>query len=348
MLIHCPRCGFQQPKDKYCAQCGVDMEVYRRPQASLLSRVLGNPAVQIGAVLLLAGFVGLSLYQRKRKDLEDRVSYLKNDVQIARSVSSPGSGQESAGDAPPPAQLAASPTDTAALADAAKAAPPAVAGTAAVASTTVPQGDAKALAATATTPAAKSAIPKGSVLVRIFFAEVAQPYLEEIWDESRATGQFNTLADHTAGIIPDLGKKVSPSNRNVKILMREERAIEVGKPVQFFQGVRQGDPENEIGLSYYIELQENDAGVYRGSVDLARSWRETSAGVTTTQKRLYPAVFELSPGSGFFMSGLLTPSNELANLEDLVAISPFQILRSPSFRSGQTYSVLFLEFDKTQ
>lgn len=346
MLIRCPRCGFQQPMDKYCAQCGVDMEVYQRPKPSFASRTFGNPALQIGAVLLLAGFVGLSLYQRKRKDLEDRVIYLKNETQIARGVSNPSNG------APPPPP--AEPAPPASFADGAEKTQPATltGGVSANASTTVPQADAKSLAATAgAAPAGaantKVAVPKGLSVVRIYFAEVSRPYLAEIWEESRATGQFNSLADHVAGIIPDLAKKVAATNRSVKILSHEERAIDVGKPVQFFQGVHQGDPDGEIGLTYYIELQDSEAGVYRGSLDLMRTWREPSpSGGSTSQKRLYPAVFELAPGSGFFMSGIVDKSPELANIQDLVAVNPFQILRSSAFNGDQTEAVLFLEFGK--
>ena len=29
MLIRCPRCGFEQPKDRFCANCGVDTENFR-------------------------------------------------------------------------------------------------------------------------------------------------------------------------------------------------------------------------------------------------------------------------------------------------------------------------------
>ncbi len=44
MLINCPRCGFQQPKDKYCAQCGVDMETFKPASPPALKRFFETPS----------------------------------------------------------------------------------------------------------------------------------------------------------------------------------------------------------------------------------------------------------------------------------------------------------------
>lgn len=341
MLIRCPRCGFQQPTDKYCAHCGVDMEHYRPPRPSMISRVLGNPAVQVGAVLALAGFVGLGLYNRKQRDLQERVNYLKGETQVARSVSSP---EPQSPPEPPPAEAATAQSLAPTPAPGSPAPAPAAALNAAASGAAVALADAKANLPDAAKDTTKPT-PRTTV-VRVYFTEVSMAALQDIWEESRATGQFNQLADHIAGIIPDLGKRLTPSNANIKILSREERPIEPGKPVQIFQGLRPGDPENELGFSYYIELQETDGAVFRGSLELMRSWRENNQGVIGPQKRLYPAVFELASGSGFFMSGLIPVETALAPFEELIAVSPFQILRSSAFRSRGSEGVLFLEFDR--
>jgi hypothetical protein len=53
MMINCPKCNFLQPKDQYCAQCGVNMETYRPPTAPLYQRILSNWMVQLGLLFVL-------------------------------------------------------------------------------------------------------------------------------------------------------------------------------------------------------------------------------------------------------------------------------------------------------
>lgn len=314
MLVNCPRCGFQQPQDKYCARCGVDIETFRRPKPKWTEKVFGNPAFQIGIVLFFAFLVGFSLYHRQIRDLQERVSYLKNGVQVARSLSSPAEPEVTT--APP---------------------------------TTVPLPIVSAIAGAATTATATTipTKPGSAWTVKVYVAEIAKPALDQLFADSASSGQFNRLGDYVAGIIPEISRRIS--NRDVKLLAQLEKKVENGQPIQFFQGIRQGDPDEEIGLTYFLELQEAEGGIERGNLEIQRSWREAPPGAQgpiTLQRKTFPAVFELAKGSGFFMSSFLPRISLLENDEELVASAPFQILRSNSFRAGMTDSILFIEFEK--
>lgn len=48
MMINCPNCNLLQPKDQYCAQCGVNMETWKPPRKPIWQRLLGNWMVQLG------------------------------------------------------------------------------------------------------------------------------------------------------------------------------------------------------------------------------------------------------------------------------------------------------------
>jgi hypothetical protein len=333
MLVNCPRCGFTQPQDKYCAQCGVDMETYRPPQPSFAKRILTNPALQISFVLLIAGLVGLNLYQKRQSDLEERVSYLKGGTQVVRNLSSPNELNENESlEETLPSELLSEP----ASADAALAP-----------SSETPAGETPTLpvaAADASKKAADAPVP-GTTAVRLVYAELSLRGRDLIYEESSATGQFNPLGDYIAGILPDVARKLSLSNREIKILHREQRNIEAQKPLQFFQGLNGGNPETEIGFSYYLELTEVDANTFRGNIEVGRSWRvATPAGAPMLEKRQFPAVFELGRGTGFFISGVMPRASLMENDNDLVAQKPFEILRSNDFRSGNSEYFLFLEF----
>src|ERR1022692_1365529 len=43
MLVNCPKCGFSQPKDRYCAKCGVDMDSFKPAVPSAFSQLIGHP-----------------------------------------------------------------------------------------------------------------------------------------------------------------------------------------------------------------------------------------------------------------------------------------------------------------
>lgn len=54
-MIHCPKCGFQQPVDTYCASCGVDMTKLPKPRPPLFKQPavlagLGIATVALGAI----------------------------------------------------------------------------------------------------------------------------------------------------------------------------------------------------------------------------------------------------------------------------------------------------------
>lgn len=57
-MLNCPKCGFQQPRDQYCAKCGVDMvkAAQARPKV---------PAVAIASIAILAISVGWFLYAKR-------------------------------------------------------------------------------------------------------------------------------------------------------------------------------------------------------------------------------------------------------------------------------------------
>jgi hypothetical protein len=45
---------------------------------------------------------------------------------------------------------------------------------------------------------------------------VTDPELQGIYEMSRGTGQFMSFGDYTAGILPEIEKRITPSNLNIK------------------------------------------------------------------------------------------------------------------------------------
>lgn len=336
MLINCPRCGFQQPEDKYCAQCGVDMETYRPSASPIWKRFFGNLFVQLSLLVFIAGGVGVLLYEKGHQKFDNRSSQLRSSVQISRSSNS--SKSVTAFSETPEASEKKTEelegqtnknTDEAALLSANTANP----------STTEKTSD-KTKAETRTP--ANLTTPH----LEVYYAEVTRRSLNNMFAASRTTGQFMNFNDYSAGILSNIDKSLKDSQ--IKILFKEIRTVDKAKTLQWFYGLKdRQDPETEIGLTTFFEINEIEGGNLRGNFEIQRTWREAaSSGGYEIQKKSFPAIFEIGGGSGFFMSGVMPLQSNLENDDELTAIDVYKILRSTQFRAGESEFVIFIKFDK--
>ncbi len=76
MMINCPKCNLLQPKDQYCAGCGINMESYEPPQKPRWKKILGNWMVQLGLLFLVIFVVVLRDNFIPRTDKTDSRSNL--------------------------------------------------------------------------------------------------------------------------------------------------------------------------------------------------------------------------------------------------------------------------------
>ena len=53
MMINCPKCGFLQDKEQYCAQCGVNMESWKPPKVPAWKKLASNWMFQLGFLFLI-------------------------------------------------------------------------------------------------------------------------------------------------------------------------------------------------------------------------------------------------------------------------------------------------------
>ena len=337
MMINCPRCGFYQPKDKYCAQCGLDIEAYRPPEVPLLKKLFGNPFFQLSSVLLVALVSGLYVYKHNRQEIHERVSFFRQGIQYNRNMNSslpPPSGDSStegqasneSGDLP--GELTTTeegPTSTGSSIPSA------------AALSAGPMVNAKNLNAKSN---------EGSHFkIRIQYIEVNEGVLQQIYSESRASGQFNSLGDHVAGLWPQ-GKKKIASLRGWQVLSKEEKSYEEGVTLQFFAGLRGNDPENDLGLTTYMEVTGVEPQALHGHLEVVRAWREAAAGAdpsASIQRRFYPAGLDLAPDAFFFIAGALPRGTAMDTDPYLTNIEPFKLLKN---KNRSTEFLIVLDFEK--
>lgn len=350
MLINCPRCGFQQPKDKYCAQCGVDIESFRPVAPPLWKRFLSSSLTQVSVLSLAAAGVGFYFYKNAALNKEATSESVKPIVQISAFNKPKAATTQEASTAEVLESASNQPQATSSDAPAGDL----IANPQEEASETIPAADARALAARAqNTPdgektkertLAKTSSPQ----LIVHYAEVDRRALNGVYDSSRRTGQFMSFGEYTAGILPDIGKRIN--SPLVQILHKEVRSLDSGKSLQWSYGLKdRTDPSVEIGLTTFFEIGELDTNNLRGNLEIQRTWREQSPnGGFEIQRKSFPAIFELNDETGFFMSGVMPVHSNLENEEALTSIDIYQVLKSAKFRSGESDFVIFIEFEKGQ
>ena len=335
MLINCPRCGFQQPQDKYCAQCGVDIENFKPAEASSFKKIFGNPLVQLSLLVVIAGGIGFTLFQQSKRDVAGLLTLSPSSIQVASGLSeddaAPGSADaaremEAASSEPFSGDISNDLAPTQALVEAAA----------------TPEDAAKAPGVDADGNKAAVGGKAGSPKLVIVYAEVQRGELQRIFEASQTTGQFMSFGDYAAGILPNVERKVVPSNLNIKILHREEKVLDSRAPLRWFFG------KGDAGLGFFIEPTELDANVFRGNLEIRRSWPELNASqAPEIVRKSFPAIFEVASGAGFFVSGVLPRKTPLENDNEFTSIDVYKILRSPAFQKGDSEFVIFIEFDKS-
>lgn len=343
MLINCPRCGFQQPKDKYCAQCGVDMESYRPAAPPLWKRVFGNPLIQLSVLVVVAAAVSVTLYQKGQQNLERRVSYLKSSVQIQSSHNTPSTEASNLEETKEPTTPATEQASQLPDSDASDGSITATKVTAAGAATS--PSPTKEAATAGAGKEARNLAKVGAAHLTVYYAEVGRNTLGNIFSDSRGTGQFMNFNDYSAGILPNISRLLKAPQ--ILVLHKEERSLDGAKTLQWFYGIKdRRDPRVEIGLTTFFEINEMEGNNLRGNIEIQRTWKEMGSSGFEIQRKSFPAIFEIGNDSGFFLSGVMPTQSNLENEQELTAIDVYKILRSPRFRDGNSEFVIFVEFTK--
>lgn len=307
------------------------MVAFKPPRKSAFIRYATDPLLYLMIALLVIGVSITTLYKKDKADLAQRVKFLKGSLQIA-STNGQGAKKEAVAEQEAPEPVAAAEPAAPAPTASAAVAPPAP-------------------------TAAAAAVASGTITAYVYYAEVPRRALERLYEESQATGQFNSFGDYTAGILPEMQKRITAAGLKIRILEKSEKTI--AKNQQWFTGIHDTDFDEDMGLSTFIELSESDNNVFRGNLEIVRNLREVdaeksrtmaavdaSAAAPAPQKNSYPAIFEMGPGSGFFISGVLPRKTRIAHEEELSRKGPFEVLRSPAFQNKDTEFVIFIEFEK--
>jgi hypothetical protein len=336
MLINCPRCGFSQPNDQYCAQCGVDMQAYKPKSQPLLKKIFANTTTHVFLLLAAAVFAGQYII---RSDEPQRwVQKITRSQGVSKSKAHFQKDDEASQGSEKKSALADN-YDSENQLDSLKNKELSIeADFEEPIQAVAPNQNATAATATVSTSGKLAAPRAGESLqdintptFRIIYAEVASDIISKWIAESSSQGQYQNLQDYSAGILTDFRKKI---DSNMRVLKTSEKRLNLGQADTNFSGTMSDENNQLIGLAATIEYKSNDNGVVHGTIVVNRNNRQ--------QREHFPAEFDLSKSAVFFMLGTLKRQSFPAEKADLT-MPPFQIFKSPDFMTRKTEFVIIVE-----
>lgn len=349
MLINCPKCGFSQPKDRYCAKCGIDMDVFQPPSPSALKTLLGNPALQIA---FLAAIVAASygyIKQKEAREIEKRIEFLAGGPETPAQPATEATTLDAAGTtSPPPTEVANANTaelsaDTIAPEGQATASPSDLEG--------APETAAAAFAARSAPSENPGTLTKSAEVpppVSVMYAEVSAALIQKLEEEASARGQIESFGEVNYGLIPDIKARLRTpeANSNIKVIQSVRKVFTgLKSPLQWFLGSEENG--QRIGFTTSISMTEMSETDLRGEVEIQRSMKEGPDLQAPPVRRSFPANLEIPKGAGVFMTGLLPSKDNLTVLEiDMYSKSILRIMTSEPFKKHETEFVIFFEFDR--
>lgn len=345
MLVDCPKCGFSQPQDQYCAKCGVDMVAYRAKPATVKSRLLANPIFHISVIFIFV-FVG-ALYiirEQRRQEIARRADYLKNGPVYAQAkpdatnptslpTDSPHSSTSSASNEVAPTHPAAEATSLAVARN--------------MASSMAPTAATGASGVTPPTSASAESEKEGDAANKIkpvhlsaYFAAINSSRLGSLIEANHG-GSFVEFGEFQVGTLENLKTSLS----QFKIL--EKKGLTFASPTvsqDWFSGERNRDG-SRIGITTKIDLRGFEGDNLRGEIEIQRSLYEGPDHSQGPILKAYgPAEFSLTPHATLMVLLSLPHAPQfderLGNLESFLSLFALR-----EFKQKQSEFVMLFDFE---
>lgn len=321
MLVNCPRCAFSQPKDQYCAQCGIDMQSYKPKEAPLLNRILGNTVLQILALFIAAVFVGQYIFHsQQQQSWVQKITHFKGFNKSEKSPASPPSENEDG--------LSEAAQTTAETKSASKALQ-----SEAVATTNRSSEGGNTIAGANFAGNSGAAQDLSVINFKITYAEISSDMLTKWITDSSSVGLYQNLQEYSAGIIYDFKKRGDKFQQNLKTA---ELKLNLGSSNSNLSGLLSEDDSPPLGLVTAVEYRSHENDVIQGNISVTK--------IGLRGNETYPAEFALPKGAVFFMIGAVK-RNMTASERAKLDMPPFQIMKSPDFMTRKTEFVIILEPD---
>jgi len=329
-MMDCPKCGFTQPEDKYCANCGVNVVSFRNKPISLQTRVLNNPWTYffILGILTTGLFIFISLQPNSQIALKAKSWILKTDSSLQGtsnlSDSNPQEPQDSATqlDASSVANSSSADLDESNSADAEEVTPNDQESTTPLAESEDGQ---KAKSNETSSQDANAQKQKG---YKVSFVEFARNKMENIIRASQILNESTevlVLSVKSDQYIDRMQKFDS----EMMVLPGQQESL-LGKNTKALNFLFSDESGEEFGMRLKLNSKESEKKInnLELSIFVQLKFQDTAA-----QKFQFnhEATYNLEAGSTLLISPVLPRQKLNSELQESLANSPLKVFDSPEF-----------------
>lgn len=310
-MIECPKCHFRQPKDQYCANCGIDMIAFKPIPESRSKTFFSSGAFQVFIIIFVAALVAYFIVQSDRpQSWVRKFSYAKkiNPQDSDRSQKQLVSEELSSTQTQRTIEISAPSKDSV--------------------NALVP---AQSQMQAPTEGSAQSAASEASTELKFTFAEISRESLQTMILESQRLGLYQSFSDFSAGIILNHKPK---SLIKLKDLKSDQKSYSLKKPYAILSGKTIDETSEFLGLQTNIDIKSVENQTAKGHLNITK--------ITRSGKVDLPIEFELQKGSLFFVNWK-TAMVGFENDSILFNTPPFQILQSQDFLNQKTEFIILIE-----
>ena len=337
MLINCPRCGFSQPQDQYCARCGIDMQSYKPQTESSFLKFFKSPILHILILFIIATYFGRKLLQNHETQFTSPLSPSQTTA-IRRNTSptsQPSGNPESAESVSNKSQTvaegpAANESGTNQLADL-KNQEITVPIKENIAATSRESNNSAHSSAPKTATAAEPTADITAPIFHVTFVEIQNDTVNRWIADSSSLGLYQNVSDFSVGVLPDYKKRSDLSFQVLKIF---DKKIALGQTETELSGRLTEDGSQTMGLTTSIDYKSHENGTVHGSLMITRNHRQG--------RESFPIDFDLQKGAAFYIVGVLK-RNHFQNERNFLTTPPFQIYKSADFLTQKTEFVIVIE-----
>jgi len=332
MLVNCPKCQFSQPKDKYCANCGIDIDNFKPNKASNSQRLFSN-VYFIGAVVLLIvvlGFMVLrhnarpvfqsgnssNLFATQKKSLDTTTA---TNIESAKSLNQQNFDTVSKSDSTISTNSNIDPN---------------------LASARNQDLQGKALVNEGLAAAADAKInsqdydtsSEANVKARIVFSEVSIVELDRIKKGIK-------LNEAYWGIIPKTQRPIDSTLQTIN------KNLDAQSILQFFAGIpAKSDVDPALGFNFKIEVYDFiENSTTKGYFEILKTFKDLNG---TINRSVVSADFDVPYDNYLYIGGVLPRNAKFEESEIVKGDSFLQIYKKNHFNKQQSEFTIYIDFDK--
>ncbi len=309
-MITCPKCGFLQPEDQFCAKCGIDMLAFQPKRKPLLHRLFVSPSFHAFIIIVCVLAVIYYIFQTEQRKIRRQRSQFAQLTET-HSVESRDEVVESARSTSTPVTTSKRSRPESSI-------------------------EKRNMMAADTSDSGPSSDPGTAPPLKpsfeVIFVEMKKNYLDELL-ESIETKMIYTTS--SAGLIPQF-QEVIQDGRARQFLTILQQSVEKWTSskeyLEFSKGARDSVLEKDVGFQFHIESAFSQADALLLSLKIVMELKEYQSGEPMIATQTFQEEFEIPKGAALFFAGFL-PHRPLYKDEESSFRSSFlRILGSSDFQ----------------